>query len=172
MNKLIGLLLAIVVSSILFSCQEPTVPVQDAVKMTKEQLKSTIGYEWFNGYWNLYKPDTNVTKDIATTFDPNVHKFVLFIEASCSCKELVKEPAEVVRVLDDAKVNSDYYEIYTMGSTQSKHPYEDKIKIKSLPQVWLVKSGEFSYSILDTFSYYKNRQFKKIEVITLEALQR
>jgi len=166
------LILTILVNLVLISCQDPVVHEQNAVKMTKEELKTTIGYEWFYNYWTIYKPDTNITKQIAPVFDSNTHKFIIFVEASCSCRELVKEPADLVKSLDLANISSDYYEIYAMGSIKSKHPFEDKITISTLPQIWLLKSGEFVYSILDTFSYYKPRKFKYIEEIALEALQR
>jgi len=171
MNKTRILLIALVFNFILMSCQDPVPPEQNAVKMTKAELKTTIGYEWFNAYWNLYNPNSNTIEEIALAFDPSIHKFVLFIEPACTCKELVREPADMVKVLDMANIDEDYYEMYSMGSIHSKHPFEDKVAIKSLPQIYLVKSGDFVYSILDTFNYYIIRDNStRIEKIVLNAL--
>jgi len=166
------LVVAVMINILMLSCQDPEVPEQDAVKMTKEELKNTIGYEWFNGHWNLYQPDSTVTEQMNLAFDSTQHKFVLFIEPSCKCRELVKESAHMVKSLDVAGISPSFYEIYSMGGIKSKHPYADKLTIKSLPQLHFLHSGNFAYSILDTFNYYEQRnKFKKIETIILDALQ-
>ncbi len=175
-NSKILLAVGILLSLIFISCQDlfpdPEVPVQDAVKLTKSELKNTTGYEWFNGYWTLYKPDATIADEISLTFDTTIHKIIIFIEPQCSCKELVRTPADLVKVLDIANISEEYYEIYSMGSVKSKHPFEDKLTIKSLPQVHLLKSGEFVYSVLDTFDFYSARnQSTTIESIILKALK-
>ncbi|MFH1049593.1 MAG: hypothetical protein V1779_01540 [bacterium] len=166
------LLFAVILNIALTSCQDPVTPPQNAVKLTVAELKNTVGYEWFNAYWTLYKPDTIITQEITAAFDTNVHKFVIFIEPSCSCRELVREPADLAKVLEIAMVNQEFYDIYSMGGVTSKHPFEDKLTITKLPQVHLLKSGEFVYSILDTFNYYSARdKSTKIESIILDALK-
>ncbi|MFC2130278.1 hypothetical protein ACFLSQ_02475 [Bacteroidota bacterium] len=171
MNRIkIVLISALIYSIFLFSCED-TIPAQDdAVKFTKAELRKFSSYDWFNGFWNLYHPDSTITGEIENIFDSETDRFYIFIQPGCVCEDPVKEPADLVKVLDESNIDEIYYEIYSMGSIKTRHPYDHKINIKSLPAVYLFKSGEPVYSIIDTFNFYFTDNYKSIESIVLDAM--
>ncbi len=171
MNRIkIVLISALIYSIFLFSCED-TIPAQDdAVKFTSEELRNSTNWEWFNGFWNLYHPDSTITKEIESAFDSDADRFYIFIQPECICEEPAKEPADLVKALDESNIDEIYYEIYSMGSIKTRHPFDDKIKIESLPAAYLFKSGEPVYSIIDTFNFYFLGNYKSIESIVLDAM--
>jgi hypothetical protein len=140
--------------------------------MEKNELSKTVGYTWFNSLWNFYEPNDSVKNLISTAFDSTKHKFIVFLEPDCDCKELVREPAYVVKILDVANISSKYYELYATGSTTSNHPYKSVFTLSSLPFVALITSNNKVYSVLDSFNYWKDRRIIRLEDIVLEALEK
>ena len=172
MNRIkIVILSVLAISFFLISCEETTTPPQQAVKMTKKDMKENIGYEWFDSFWNLYNPDTAIVSQINQAFNSNTQSFYLFIEPACSCKETVKQPADMIKVLDLAGITETYYTFYSMPGVGSPHPLKAQITLKTLPSVYMFRAGAPVYSIIDTFNYYVNRNYKSIESIVLDAVQ-
>ena len=171
MKKNISVLFLIFITMLMVACEETTAPEHKAVQMTKSELSETIGYTWFNGYWNYYQTNDSLTQIIDTTINRNIHKFVLFIEPECSCKELVKEPAYIVKVLDNSNINEDNYELWGMGSVDAEHPYENILNIKKLPFIGLMRNDDFVYSILDSFIKFKAYRNVSLEQVILESLE-
>ena len=172
MFRWVILLISIVGLGIFISCNDTTTPVSDAVLMEKSEISKTIGYTWFNDLWNYYEPNDSVKNLISTAFDSTKHKFIVFLEPDCECKELVREPVYVIKILDEANISSKNYEIYATGSITSNHPYKSLFTISSLPFVALITSDAKVYSVLDSFNYWKDRRIIRLENIVLEALEK
>ena len=165
------MLLSFVFASILYSCNETTTPVQDAVKMSKAEIESSIGYEWFAPEWNIYKPDTSIISQIKAVFDTTNEKFYIFLSPSCGCKGVAKTSAELVKVLETSNISENNFEMYSMSGIDSKHPYMNIIKLHTIPSAYYIKNGQPVYSILDTFTYYQNiANIRTIEKIVLDAI--
>jgi hypothetical protein len=161
----------ILIAMTLVACQDPATPVQDAVKVTKSELKNEIGYTWFWGYYNLYEPKDSIMNLIPNYFIPDSEKFVVFIEPSCTCRPTNESPADLIKVLDSANITESKYEIYSMSSKNSKHPYLGMMKIETLPAAFLFKNGKPVYSVLDSLKYWVDRDNSKVEKIVLESLE-
>lgn len=170
-NKIILFISSILVIGIIISCNNSTAPEPEAVLMSKDELSKTVGYTWFKDLWNYYTPNDSLTSLISLAFDSSNHKFIIFLEPDCTCKELVREPAYAVKIIDEALISSKYYEIYAAGSVKAKHPYQNIFKINRLPFVALIDSNNRVYSVLDSFNYWVDRKSIKLENIILEALQ-
>lgn len=170
-NRSIYLLFSFTFFFLLFSCEQTTSPVNDAIKMSKADLEKSIGYEWFAPEWEIYKPDTSITSQIQTFFDATNENFYIFLSPSCGCKGVAKSSAELVKVLDESNIPASNYELYSISNISSKHPYMDKITLRNIPSAFYIKNGKPVYSILDTFIYYQNlARAKKIEEIVLDAI--
>lgn len=164
-------LLSFAFASILYSCKETTAPVQDAVKMTKAEIESSIGYEWFAPEWEIYKPDTSIVSQINANFDANNEQFYIFLSPSCGCKGVAKTSAQLLKVIENSDIPINNYALYSMSGTNSKHPYMDIISLHTLPSAYYIKNGQAVYSILDTFTFYQNiASSKSIEDIVLDAI--
>ncbi len=165
------MLLSFAFASMLYSCNETTSPIQDAVKMSKAEIEASIGYEWFAPEWEIYKPDTAIVSQIKAVFDSTNENFYIFLSPSCGCKGVAKTSAELVKVLETSNISENSFEMYSMSSIDSKHPYTDIIKLNTIPSAYYIKNGQPVYSILDTFAYYQNiASSKSIEDIVLDAI--
>jgi hypothetical protein len=152
MNRLrVILSLTFIVALVLGSCEETFEPKREAVQYTKDNLLNDINYGWFKSYWILYEPDSSFIDSVKSVYNPNIHKFVFFIEPSCECKQIERSPADLLKCFDNAEIMESNYEIYSLGTLDSEHPYSDQIHISILPAAYLLKSGQSVYSILETF---------------------
>jgi hypothetical protein len=162
---------ALIITLTLLACEDTATTTPEAVLMSRSDLKATIGYQWIDAYGNLYNPDTLIINQIKQSYNPDIHTFYLFLQPSCTCRDLTKEPAYLIKVFDRANIPEENYFIYSMGSTETNHPFEDRITISSLPSVYVCRADQFVYSIIDTFFYYSDRsQFKPVEEILLDAI--
>jgi len=162
------------VSIILFAvaCEETSNPSRDAVKMTKAEIASSVGYSWFNYEWRSYHPNDSLVGVIESSFDPSVHSFYIFMIPGCSCDSIIVSPVELIKTLDNAGVTESDYFIYSMNSKESNHPFEDLLEINRLPAAYMFRDSLPVYSIIDTLNYRHSIGDKvPIEVIVSEALQ-
>ena len=167
-----NLYILIFIVIIFFSCDQLSEPEQKAVKMSREELAKTIGFTWFNVYIDDYTPNDSLAHIIDSLFDRNNHKLIFFLEPECTCKELVKDPAYLVNILDHANITENNYEFWGMGTPNADNPYKEIIQIKDLPHIAFINSGNYVYSILDSF--YKYKVYKKwiLENVIIDALEK
>ena len=159
MHKIYIFLISFLISIFLISsCNDPVTPEQDAVIKTWDELTTTFGYGSYATLYSYYTPQSLIVDSINSEFQPDDQKFLIFVEPECSCKETVKEPAYLIKILNEASVPDTCFEIFSMGSENSRHPHSGTVQIKKLPAVFLISSPNRIYSVLDSFSYWRDRQ--------------
>ncbi len=153
------------VCAMLFSaCSESTAPDDNADKISVQGLSSTLGYEWFPAEMAAYKPDTAKVRQIQEAFNPATDVVYLYVNPSCGCKGTQKLFPHTMRILNDATILEPRVEIYSMRSATDKHPYMDRLSVKRLPTIFVVRNGV----VVSSFS--EQPDDKEIEDMLLDAL--
>lgn len=169
------IILAIIFSTAAFiSCSEnSTIP--NALRYEFSEISNLPGYGWFNEEFEAYVIDSSKIDLIRQTYNPSVHKFLMFTRPSCTCPGAHKRFPAVFKVLQAADIPLASMEFYSFSSTQSKHPYDSLITVSSLPAFIIMKSGQPIYSIADTMNfntYYQIAYPNTFEDIIYEGLKK
>ena len=175
MNKIfnkfvrIYLLLFVTISALSFSGCENNAITPEAKLTTLQDLVVQPGFAWFVEKKANYKSDPNVIQEIKNTEIKD--KIYLFVKPTCSCVGTQTTFPSFMRILEDAGVTSDKYELYFMSGDNDKHPYQSNIQLTALPS-FFVKKGDKYYSIIDTMnSKFNTNPTIKIEEVLLDALK-
>lgn len=166
-------LLIVIVFAFLSSCTDTTPPNVESISKEKLMNTSVPGFQWFEAVYHEYTPDTLTIESIKSIFNPINDKFVLFGKPGCSCDDEAAESlAKLVKVLDEAGIMEDNYELYTISSVDSKHKYEDVYDVNIIPSYFLLKNEIAIYSLYDTVSVdIANEKTINIEEYVLKALE-
>ena len=159
----------ILIAVMLTSCDSPSKSTDAAVKVSKEKLANTIGFEWFNTLKNDYPPDQDVVADIKASFDQNIHKIIFFVSPCVSCAGLQDNISALTKTLEEAEISEDFYEYYIIRSTEDTHPYKQLFEIQRLPAAYILTNNSASFSILDSASKDYNK--KDVEFYLLDGLK-
>jgi len=142
-------LLAVV---LLFSaCTENNTNVT-AEQMTIQGLAKTPGFTWITLEIAKYTPTDSIITEIKEIYNPELHSFIVFAKPSCSCPGKHLQTPEFLKTLEVAGIPLNKCEIFSVSSTNNKHPYQDKITIKELPTIIVLKANEPIFSVSETIN--------------------
>lgn len=158
---------------ILTSCSDNITYNEDAIKLTVSDIVNTPTNSWFRTEMIMYKPDTNITKQIISNFDANKHKFYMYANFSCGCNDQQTDIAHICKILSECNIPDSSYEIYSMRSKTSVHPYKLLFSISDLPESIIMKDTSAVYFMFDTLRYYKLfGQTIPVEKLILDGLKK
>ena len=154
------------VCALLFAaCSESTAPDSSAEKMSLQSLQTSLGYDWFPREVSLYEPDTAKVRQIMEAFNPATDMIYFFVNPSCGCKGTQKLFPQTMRILTDAAIQEPLIEIYSMRSYSDSHPHMDRMSVKRLPTIFIVRNG----AVLGSFSEQSDNT--KLEDMILNVLR-
>jgi hypothetical protein len=145
--KLFALLVAVMLVS---ACTENNTNVT-AEFMTIDGLAKTPGYTWIPLELAKYEPKDSIITEIKENYNPESHSFIVFAKPSCSCPGKHLQTPAFLKTLEVAGIPLDKCEIYSVSSTNNKHPYQDRITLTELPTI-LVKSRGSFFSVSETIN--------------------
>jgi hypothetical protein len=174
MQNFINRIILVVISLTLFtSCTDNISYDEDAIRLTVAEIIATPTNSWFKAEMNYYKPDTNVVNEILNYFDSTRHKVYLFANFSCGCNEQQTDISHLCKVFEVCNIPESSYEIYSMRSSTSKHPYKSRFSISQLPECIVIKDTNAVYFMLDTMRYYKQYAMTlTVEELLLNGLKK
>lgn len=158
------------VAALAYQCTENVSGDENAILSTEKSIVTIPGYEWYNSIKDLYHPDTTTIKLIKQEFDPQRHRFIVFSKPACSCDEKQRLFAHGMKVLDTAGVDSSHFELFSVKSNKTNHPYMNLFTLNFVPSMILLVDGIPVYSIID--SVVTNSSDYNIEVEILNALKK
>ncbi len=163
-------LAAAVLSVIFVACSQTISYNQEAVRVYMKDLLNNTTFAAFKVDMDQYLPDTNIVNQIKTAFNPAQHKIYMFANFSCGCTSQQTDIAHICRVLSDSKIDTSFYEIYSMIQATDKQPYMSRISLKILPEIIVMKDTTAVYFVMDTL----NRMFPapEIEQLLLNGLKK
>src|SRR3989339_159551 len=166
-QNLINRIIIVLFSLTIFtSCTDNVSYDEDAIQLTINEIVSTPTNSWFKSEMNRYKPDTNVMKEIINNFDSGKHKVYLYANFNCGCNSQQTDISHLCKVFEECNIPESSYEIYSMRSSTSKHPYKSRFSISELPECIVMQDSNAVYFMLDTM-----RQFKRYgQTISVEQL--
>lgn len=139
---------------ILPSCVDDT-PLA-AGEIDKQALLNNeiTGYQWYSEIYNTYTVNDSLINELNKLYVPGKHSFILFGKPSCSCDAPQANTfAELVKVFDAMGIDEVKYKLFSITSTKSEQPYDDILKIETIPAYFVLKDGVPIYSINDTLMY-------------------
>lgn len=158
----ITLLMSIVSLFTFSSCEENAVTAE-ARLTTMEDLMVQPGFAWFVENKNKYTPNPTIINQLKNR--QIQEKIFLFVKPSCGCVGTKQRFPEFMKIIEEAGIPKEKYEIYFMGDESDKHPYQAQVTIKELPSFY-VKNGDNYISLVDTF----NTRFNANPNVTLEEV--
>lgn len=158
-------ILLIACAVILASCSEATAPDYTAQKMSLQSLNTTLGYEWFPAEVSAYQPDTAKVSQITGNFNPATDTVYFYVNPSCSCKGTQKLFPHAMRILMDAGVQESHIEIYSMRSSEDKHPHMSRMQVHRLPTIFIMRAGQIAGS------FSEQAEGTAVEDLILDALK-
>ncbi|MDX9790427.1 MAG: hypothetical protein WC313_08715 [Candidatus Kapaibacterium sp.] len=143
----------IILAAMIFisACSENSTNIT-AEKVTVDQLATIPGYTWFNHEIDKYEPLPSVIQEIKETYNPSLHKFVVFMKPSCSCPGKHLQSPGFMKVLQESDIDLNLVEFFTMSNLTNNHPYSEMIILKELPTIIVLKATEPVYSVSDTLN--------------------
>ncbi|TAL68977.1 MAG: hypothetical protein EPN82_08685 [Bacteroidetes bacterium] len=166
-------LILILLSFILFSACSENISYNDVIKLSVNDIVNTPTNSWFKTEMILYNPDTNITKQIISNFDVNKNKVYLFADFSCGCNNQQTDIAHLCKVFANCSIPETNYEIYSVKSKTSKHPYTSLFTLYKIPECVVMKDTNAVYFMLDTMRYYEVfGQTIPIEQLLLNGLKK
>lgn len=155
------------------SCDDNSVQPEAEI-MTLNQLSNVTGYAWIGTTMATYTPDSAILNEIKPLLDSNSQFFTIFTKSCGPCASTSQQFVEIIKILQICNFPEDRYQIMVMNSVSNNHPYQDMMKIKTLPTVMLLKNNSPVYSLTDTLTKSIDLQLKyplKSEELLLEALK-
>ncbi len=148
----------IIISSLLtvfiLSCSESAVDAE-ATLITFSELKTSPGFEWFMPEYNTYTPDESIVSQIEQRYNPDENRFFIYANPSCACQGTQKLFPSIVKSLKEAGVSESNFEMYSIPTSSTDHPYERWFKLNSIPAAFTMKingADTSFYSIVDTMN--------------------
>lgn len=174
MKKIFVVLFASFLMLTLQSCPESSVEIiRDAVRISEAELMDIPTYDWYYSTKKYYETDPAVISEIEAKFDTDSFRFLVFLSPCGICSAKQFEAPRFVRALNDAGIDEEYYEIYSLPAfPESDHPYSDILEIKRLPGLYVLKNDIPVYSILDTLTEVVSKSTFSIERLLSEALDK
>jgi len=174
MKNIFAVLFAAVLLLSLQSCPESTVEViNDAIKISETELMDIPAYDWYSSTKKYYETDPIFINEIEAKFDSDSFRFLVFLSPCSICSAKQFEAARFVRALNDAGIDEEFYEIYSVPAfPESEHPYMDVLEIKRMPGLYVLKNDVPVYSILDTLTEVSSKSTFTIERLLSEALDK
>lgn len=151
-QKIVLLLISLILLS---GCSDNLSYNQDAIRLTVSDIESTPTSIFKYEKENYLPTDTNAIKEIANYFDKSKHKIYLYADFSCACSNQQLDIAHLCKVFILCNIPDSSYEIYSMKSKTSKHPYSSFFTISDLPECIVMKDTSAVYFMLDTMRYYE-----------------
>lgn len=177
MRKIYIILAIAVVSAFLIECESPTDTTAFKTREAKfEEINQIPGFTWFSPRFNIYTPDSSIIEAVKPLMSQNIN-FYFFSMPACTCEHTQDMFPNAYKVLKNAGIDSLRYKFILMKDTLSENPYSNIVKIKTLPEIYLIKNNNAVYSIGDTLrkrsadSLIVKSGKAKVEQIILEALQ-
>ncbi len=164
----------IVVSMVYFliSCESNPVAPQ-AELMDLNELAKTPGFQWFDLEIDKYQPEQSIIPQLQSKFNSSTDSLIIFVKPSCSCPGTQQYFPALIKTLREANIPLSNYKVYSMNSTNNRHPYENIFKVNQLPTFFLKNGDKAVYSISDTFYLAQaNHQNYKLEELLLKALEK
>jgi hypothetical protein len=158
------------VAALAYQCTENVSGDENAILSTEKSIVSIPGYDWYPSVKDMYHPDTNIIKQIKQEFDPLRHRFIVFSKPACSCDDKQRLFANGMKVLDTAGIDSSHFELFSVRSNKTNHPYMNLFTLNFIPSMILLVDGIPVYSVID--SVVTNTKDYKIEVEILNALKK
>lgn len=176
MKILKAILLSAVIALISISCDSPSTAEFKTQEVSIEELNQTPGFIWFQANYRDYDSNPAVIEDIKKTIQKD-DVFYLFAMPTCDCKFTQYYFPHAVRVLTDAGIPTNQYKIIVLKDKDAQHPYSDFLKLKDLPEVFLVRNNpDRIFYISDTVKVRSNdsthikKGSHRVEKVILEAL--
>ncbi|MFN8360994.1 MAG: hypothetical protein U0264_13855 [Candidatus Kapaibacterium sp.] len=139
-------LLALICSIALgLSACSPVEPEPEATLMTVSDLRTSTGYAWFDAEVNTYTPSAAKVKEISDAYQANHQQVYLFVNPSCGCNGTKKTFPQTIKVLQSAGVPDSMIIIYSMRSSQVKHPLMSRFSLRGLPSIFVTKNQSTVY---------------------------
>lgn len=178
MKKIKNISALIILSAFLYliSCDSPT---DSSIFKTNEvgfnEINQTPGFVWFIPRYNIYQSDTVIINKIKALIKPE-HNFYFFAQPTCECENHQDIFPYSVKVLHSIGLNDEKCKFVVLKDINADHPYSNIVKLKDLPEIFLVKNGISVYSIGDTIKIRKNdtsleKSKALVEQVILEAIQ-
>lgn len=165
------LVIMLFVALFTYQCSETVSNNENAFSVTEESILKIPGYDWYPVVKRQYYPDSGVVSDIIKEFDSTKHRFIIFSKPACACEDEQKLFPRAMKVLDTAGISSEYYELYSVKSNKTNHPYDSIISLNFVPSMILLVNGKPAYSIIDSV-YDKSITTYSIESEILKALRK
>ncbi|MCO5252087.1 MAG: hypothetical protein M9949_11815 [Candidatus Kapabacteria bacterium] len=146
MKRYILILLSV---AFIMSCEDSSTQ-HTAQLMQLDNLVRTPGYSWFDIEYNAYEPNQQMLDEIKNNFDPQIHKFLVFLKPACSCPGTHKLFPAFVKGADLSGIPDANIEYYSMRSNRDAYHYSDLFTLNELPAFIILKNGQPIYSITDT----------------------
>lgn len=138
--------------ALFYGCETTTSSNNEASLLTINQLNTTPGYEWYDVYFNKYKPDPTIIAQISKNYQNN--KFNIYVNPSCACSGTQFLFPSLMKCLISAGIPESNISIYSMIDAGYKHNMMDKYSVKILPSCFINKNGNY-YSIIDSLNKYQ-----------------
>ena len=127
------------------SACSPVEPEPEATLMTISDLKTSAGYAWFKGEVETYTPSATRVQEISDAFKANRQQVYLFVNPSCGCNGTKQTFPHAIKVLQSAGVPDSMITIYSMRSSQVKHPLMARFSLRGLPSIFVTKNESTVY---------------------------
>ncbi len=148
-NSMKKYILIIIASAIFWGCED-TSTQHTAKLMDIGNLIKSPGYSWFDIEYKAYTPNPVMINEIKSSFDPQIHKFYVFLKPACSCPGTHKLFPAFIKSADLVGIPGASMEIYSMRSNRDNYPYSNVFKLNELPAFIVLKNGVPIYSITDS----------------------
>jgi len=154
------------------ACSESPVN-NEASKTTIANLNQDAGFAWFESNASKYEPKTPYLNMIQSEFVPGMHKINIFVKPSCTCEGNHNYFPMLVKILREAGISEDNYDLYVMTRPSDKHPFSEILTLKDLPEFVIFKDGVPVYSIVENIVLGENGEFtRSMEQLLLDGLQK
>jgi hypothetical protein len=160
--------MALAFSLLFVSCSDDNTEFKTR-ETPRAELYQTPGFSWFEAKVMTYKADSLIAKDIKSNFQSGKQTLIFFAAPACSCDSNQNVFPHSMAVLDASGIASTNYKIVAMQDENAANPYSEIIKVKKLPEIYLLENGTPKYSIGDTFRVYFKT--KTIDKIMLDAIK-
>jgi hypothetical protein len=147
----------------LFACDDNPVD-HNAKKTTIDDIKNNPSYVWFEEEFNSYEPDPAVIDTINHEFQPEIHKLVIFGKPSCSCNNDHNNFSFFMKVVHNAAIQPENYELYSMSDLDWKHPYEDMFSLDYLPEAVVIKNDTEVWMVVEEMKKYRQTHTDTISI--------
>ena len=152
--KHIYIIISSLLTALILSCSESSVDAE-ATMITLSELKTSPGFEWFMPEYNAYTPDETIAGQIEQSYNQAENKFFVFANPSCACQGTQKLFPSIVKSLTEAGIDEPNFELYSIPTSSTDHPYERWFKLNTIPAAFTMKingTDTSFYSIVDTMN--------------------